>query len=45
MTPQIGQQIIAIQILHDISRSKANQTMKFDQLIKYNARSIFLEKS
>ena len=29
----------------DISRSKANQTMKFGQLTVYNMRSIFLEKS
>ena len=28
-----------------ISRSKGNQTMKFGQLMEYNMRSIFLEKS
>ena len=28
-----------------ISRSKGNQTMKFGQLIEYNERNIFLEKS
>ena len=28
-----------------ISRSKDNQTMKFDQLIEYNMRDIFLEIS
>ena len=29
----------------NIWRSKGNQTMKFDQLIEYNTRIIFLEKS
>ena len=29
MTPQPGQQTIAIHILPNISRSKGNQTMKF----------------
>ena len=29
----------------NISRSKGSQTMKFSQLIEYNMRSIFLEKS
>ena len=29
----------------NISRSKGNQTMKFDQLIECNMRNIFLEKS
>ena len=28
-----------------MSRSKGNQTMKFDQLIECNMRNIFLEKS
>ena len=28
-----------------MSRSKGNQTMKFGQLIEYNMRNIFLEKS
>ena len=45
MTSQLRKQIIAIHILHNISRSKDNQTMKFGQLIKYNMRNIFLEKS
>ena len=36
---------IAMRILSNISRSKGNQTMKFDKLIKYNVRNIFLEKS
>ena len=45
MTSQPGKQTIAMQILHNISRSKHNQTMKFSQLIEYNVRNIFLEKS
>ena len=32
-------------ILPDTSRSKGNQTKKFSQLIEYNMRNIFLEKS
>ena len=32
-------------ILHDISRSKGNQAMKFGQLIEYNMRNILVEKS
>ena len=35
---------VAIHILPNIS-SKGNQTMKFGQLIEYNMRNIFLEKS
>ena len=34
MTPQTGQQTIIIHVLHNISRTKANQTIKFDQLIE-----------
>ena len=45
MTLQTGQQIITIHILPNISSSKGNQTMKFDQLIEYNMKNIFLEKS
>ena len=45
MTSQIGQQIITIRILHNISKSKGNQTMKSGQLIEHNMRNIFLEKS
>ena len=44
MTSQTGQQIITINKLSNISRSKGNQAMKFNQLIEYN-RNIFLEKS
>ena len=45
MTPQTGQQqIITIYILPSISRNKSSQTIKFDQLIEFNMRDIFLEK-
>ena len=45
MTSQPGEKIFAIHILPSISKSKCNQEMKFGQLIKYNMRNIFLEKS
>ena len=45
MTSQPGEQTIAIRILPNISRSKGNQAMKFGQLIEYNMRNIFVEKS
>ena len=35
----------SIHILPNISRSKGNQTLKFGQLIEYNMRNIFAEKS
>ena len=45
MTSQPGKQTIAIHKLPNISISKGNQTMKFGQLIQYNMRNIFVEKS
>ena len=45
MTSQPGKQTIAIHILPYISRSKDNQTVKSGQLIEYNMRKYFLEKS
>ena len=45
MTSQPGKQTIAIHIMSNISRSKGNQTKKFGQLIEYDIRDIFLEKS
>ena len=45
MTSQSSYETNAIHILTNISRSKGNQTMKFGQLIEYNMRTIFLEKS
>ena len=43
ITSQPGKQTIAIHILPNISRSKGNQARKFDQLIKYNMRNVFLD--
>ena len=45
MTSQTGKQRATIPILPNISQCKGNQTMKFGQLIGYNTRKIFLEKS
>ena len=45
MTSQTGQQIITIHILPNVSRSKGNQEMKLGQIIKYNMRSISLQKT
>ena len=44
MTAQTGKQIITILILTNISRSKGNPTMTFDQLTEYKMRNICLEK-
>ena len=43
MTSQPGLQTIATHILLNISQSKCNYTMKFDQLIEYNKINIFLQ--
>ena len=40
-----GKEKSKIRTLPNISRSKGNQTMKFGQLLKYDTRNIFLEKS
>ena len=32
-------------VLLNVSRGKGNQTMKFGELIEYNMRNIFIEKS
>ena len=45
MTSEPGTQTIALHMQVNISRSKANQSMKFGQLIEYNMRHIFREKS
>ena len=42
---QPDQQTIAIHILTNIPISKDNQTMKIGQLLEYNLRNLFLEKS
>ena len=45
MIPQTGQKLSTIHILPCISKSKANQAVKFDQLIiKYSVRNILLQK-
>ena len=44
MMSQHGFQTITMHILHNISQSKSNQTMKFGQLIKY-IREIYLFKN
>ena len=44
MTSQLGKQTIAIDILHNISRSKDYRAIKLGQLIEYNKRNIFLQK-
>ena len=44
MISQPGEQLTPIQILHKISKYNSNQAMKFDQLIEYNIRNLFLEK-
>ena len=45
MTSQPEKQTIAIHIFPYISRSKYNQAVKFGQLMEYNMRKIFHEKS
>ena len=45
MTSEPGYQAIAIHILNNISGSKDNQAIKTDQLLRYNLRNIFREKS
>ena len=45
MVSQTGQQIVEIHILLNISRNKGNQRMTFGQLLDYNKKTIFLEKS
>ena len=45
MTPQTGKQIIVMHILPNISRSQGIQRNKFDRLIGYNLRKVFLERS
>ena len=45
MTSQPDKQTVTIYTLPNISRSKGNQTIKFDKLIKYNNSKNFLEQS
>ena len=45
MMSQPGKKAFRIYLLPNIPRRKGNQTMKFGQLIEYNMKKIFLEKS
>ena len=45
MTSQTGKQIITISIFPNISRSNGKQGVKCGQLIEFNLRNIFLQKS
>ena len=45
MMSQPDWQTIVIHILPSVLRNKGNQTLRFGQLIEYNMRNIFLEKS
>ena len=45
ITSQAGEQTIAIHVLPNISRTKGSQAMRYGQLIVYNTRNIFVEKS
>ena len=44
MTSSTGKQTITMHILPNISRSKGNRAMKFDKLVEYDMKDIFLEK-
>ena len=45
ITLPYGKQIITTNILPSIARNKGTQTIKFGQLIEYNAGNIFLQNS
>ena len=45
MTSKHGEQTIVIKTLPNISKIKSSLTMKFGQLIEYNMKNIFPEKS
>ena len=45
MTSQPGSQTTAIHILSNISGSKSNQAMKLGQLLDYDKRNVFLQKT
>ena len=42
---EVSKKITTVHIVPNTSSNKSNQTMKSDQLIEYNTRNIFLEKS
>ena len=45
MTSQPDLQKTIIHVLPNMAQSKDNQIMKFSQLMEYNMRNIFLQKS
>ena len=45
MTSQTRLYTITIHVLPNISRSKGSQTMRYGQLVEYNNKNIFLERS
>ena len=45
MTSQPAYRVNVMHILHNILRSKGNQSIGFGQLIEYNMKNNFLEKS
>ena len=45
MTWQTGKQTNAINKLRNISRYRINQTMEYGQLVEYNIRNIYLNRS
>ena len=45
MAAQTGEQIIAIHVLPNISKSKGSPAMNFGQLAKFNMRKIFPQNS
>ena len=45
VTSQPGYETITMHILPNVSRNKGNQAIEFGELIEYNMRNIFVEKS
>ena len=45
MTSQPGYEAVTIHTFSNIWRSKSSQTRKYGQLIEYNMKNIFVEKS
>ena len=39
----MGKKLISIHVFHNTSKSKDNNTMKFDQLIEYDAKNVFFK--
>ena len=45
VTSQPGYETITMHILPNVSRNKGNQAIEFGELIEYDMRNIFVEKS